>query len=79
LDDGPFRRNAVTYAQDGINTEYIHTGIHSSRGIRTHDRNVRAEEDTSCLSLRGYCDQHVAIYSCGRELCLSYIDTERLW
>jgi hypothetical protein len=47
---------------------YLHTGqhkhginaqadIYALSGIRTHDPNVRAGEDSSCLRLRGHCDQ----------------------
>jgi hypothetical protein len=38
--------------------KHIHTpNIHALSGIRTHDHNVRASEDSSCLSQRGYCDR----------------------
>jgi hypothetical protein len=33
------------------------TDIHATSDIRTHDPNVRAGEDSSCLRLRGHCDQ----------------------
>jgi hypothetical protein len=33
-----------------------HTDIHTSSGIRTHNPSVRANEDSSCLRLRGHCD-----------------------
>jgi hypothetical protein len=36
----------------------IHTpNIHALRGIRTHDFSVRANEDSSSLRPRGYCDR----------------------
>jgi hypothetical protein len=38
-------------------TEYTHTGIHALSGIRIHDLNVRAHEDSSCLRPRGHCDR----------------------
>jgi hypothetical protein len=42
----------------------IHTpNIHASSGIRTHEPNVRAREDSSCLRLRGYCDRHKDTFS----------------
>jgi hypothetical protein len=47
---------------------YLYTGQHKHRinaytdinalsGIRTHDRSVRASEDSSCLRLRGHYDR----------------------
>jgi hypothetical protein len=35
----------------------MHTDIRISSGIRTHDPNVRAGEDSSCLITRGNCDR----------------------
>jgi hypothetical protein len=43
---------------------YTHThtpNIHASSGIRTHDPSVRANEDSSCLRPRGYCDRPLGI------------------
>jgi hypothetical protein len=37
----------------------MHTDIHTSSGIRTHDPSVRAGEDGSCLKPRGHCDRRV--------------------
>jgi hypothetical protein len=34
-----------------------HTDIHDLNGIRTHNRNVGASEDSSCLRPRGHCDR----------------------
>jgi hypothetical protein len=31
--------------------------INALSGIRTHDPSVRAGEDSSCLRMRGHCDQ----------------------
>jgi hypothetical protein len=36
-----------------------HTDIQASTGIRTHDPNVQASEDSSCLRPRGHCDRRV--------------------
>jgi hypothetical protein len=38
--------------QDSTNKEQIHTDIHASTGIRTHDPSVRGGEDISCLTAR---------------------------
>jgi hypothetical protein len=35
----------------------MHTGIHASCGIRTHDPSVRAGEDSSCLIPHGHCER----------------------
>jgi hypothetical protein len=35
------------------------TDIHASSGIRTHDPNVRAIDDSSCLRLRGHCNRFI--------------------
>jgi hypothetical protein len=39
-----------------INTH--NTDIHALSGIRTHDPNVRASEDSSCFRPRGHCEGH---------------------
>jgi hypothetical protein len=39
-----------------------HTDIHALSGIRTYDPSVRASEDGSCLTPRGHCDRHFAIF-----------------
>jgi hypothetical protein len=36
-----------------------HTDIEALSGIRTQDSSVRASENSSCLSPRGYCDQRM--------------------
>jgi hypothetical protein len=38
-------------------TTQTHTHIHASSGIQTHDRSVRASEDSSCLRPRHHCDR----------------------
>jgi hypothetical protein len=38
-----------------INTH--NTDIHALSGIRTHDPNLQASEDGSCLQQRGHCDR----------------------
>jgi hypothetical protein len=52
---------------------FLHTGqhkhrinavVHTSSGIRTHDPNVGASEDISCLRLRGHCDRQYKIQNC---------------
>jgi hypothetical protein len=35
-----------------------HTHIHALSGIRTHDRSIRADEDSSCLRSRGHYVRH---------------------
>jgi hypothetical protein len=35
---------------------YAQTNIHVLSGIRTHDRSVRASEDSSCFRPRGHCN-----------------------
>jgi hypothetical protein len=35
----------------------MHTDIHASSGIQTHDPSVRVGGDGSCLKPRGQCDQ----------------------
>jgi hypothetical protein len=37
---------------------YLHIDIYASSGTPTHDPNVRADEDSSCLRPRGHCDRH---------------------
>jgi hypothetical protein len=39
------------------NTNTINADIHALNGIGTHDPNVRASEDSSCLRPRGHCDR----------------------
>jgi hypothetical protein len=55
---GSVRRKAATFTQNSTNTEYTHTDIHASSGIRTHDPNVWAGEDSPCLRSCGHCDRH---------------------
>jgi hypothetical protein len=38
------------HTQDNTNTELTQTSIHALSGIQTHDFNVRAGEDSSCLA-----------------------------
>jgi hypothetical protein len=35
----------------------MHTDIHASSGIQTHDPTVQAGDDSLCLRLHGHCDQ----------------------
>jgi hypothetical protein len=44
-------------AQANINTEKTQTNTRALSGIQTHDPNVRAGEDISCLRPRGHCDR----------------------
>jgi hypothetical protein len=37
----------------------MHTDIHASSGIRTHEPSVRAGEDSSCLKPRGHRDRPI--------------------
>jgi hypothetical protein len=54
LDGGPARRKAATYTEDNKKELNAHTDIHALSGIRTHDPNVRASEDSSCLRPRDH-------------------------
>jgi hypothetical protein len=56
LDGGSARRKADTCTQNNTNTEGMHTDIHASSWIRTHDSSVQASENSSCLRPRGHCD-----------------------
>jgi hypothetical protein len=47
------RRKAATYT--GQHKHRINANIHSLSRIRTHDPNVRAGENISCLKPRGHC------------------------
>jgi hypothetical protein len=53
LDGRSARRKAATYTQN----KRTHADIRASSAIRTHDPNVLAGEDGSCLRLRGHCDR----------------------
>jgi hypothetical protein len=44
-----------------LHTEQIHTDIHASSGIRNLVSSVRADQDVSCLRLRGHCDRQVEL------------------
>jgi hypothetical protein len=41
----------------------MHTDIHASSGIRTHDPSVRACKDGSSPSPRGHCDRPLSDYT----------------
>jgi hypothetical protein len=58
---GSVSLKVATYTQSNTNTEYMHTDINASSGIRTHDRSVQAGEDGSCLRQGGDCERHNAI------------------
>jgi hypothetical protein len=51
LRKGSARRKAATYTQDITTTEYTHTDIHASSGIRNHEPSVRAGEDSYALEI----------------------------
>jgi cytidine deaminase len=59
LGGGSARRKAATYTQNNTNTEYMHTDIHVSSGIQTHNLSVQVGEDSSCLRPCGHCDQQL--------------------
>jgi hypothetical protein len=46
-----------------LQTELTHnsTDIHALSGIRTHDPNVPANEDVSCLRPRGHCNRQYCV------------------
>jgi hypothetical protein len=56
LDGGSAHRKTSTCTQDSTNTEQTHTDIHASSGIRLHDPNGSAGEDSSRLRPCGHCD-----------------------
>jgi hypothetical protein len=58
LDGGSAHRKAAICTQNNTNTESTHKGIHASNGIRTHDFNVQAGEDSSCIRPRVHSDRH---------------------
>jgi hypothetical protein len=58
LDGGSARRQASTYTQNNTKTEQMHTDIHASRGIRTHDFSDLAVEDGSWLRPHSHRDRH---------------------
>jgi hypothetical protein len=72
---GSYRQSAGLFAQVTIlvsrslltqsnkNIEEMHTDIHASSGIRTHDPSVSAGEDISCLRPRGQRDRRKKIIS----------------
>jgi hypothetical protein len=62
LDGGSACCKAATYTHRTAQTEYMHTDIHVSSGIRIHDHSVWMSEDSSCLRLCGHCDQQANIY-----------------
>jgi hypothetical protein len=48
--------NLYTVGKTHRTQTQMHTDIHASSGIRTHDPSVRAGEDGSCLRPRGHYD-----------------------
>jgi hypothetical protein len=62
LDTGQYKHRINAY-----------TNIHAFNGIRTHDPNVRAREDSLCPRPRSHCDRqntiilHTYIYRIGRQ------------
>jgi hypothetical protein len=58
MSDQPVSRLLPTHRQHkhGVNA---HTDINALTGIRTHYHNVRASEDSSCCTYRGYCDRQL--------------------
>jgi hypothetical protein len=58
--DQPVARPLPT--QGNMNAEEKQTDILASSGIRTHDPNVWAGEDVSCLRLRGRCSWNFCSY-----------------
>jgi hypothetical protein len=63
LDGGSARRKTATYTgQYKYRINAHNTDIHAFSGIRTHDFNVRANEDSSCLRPRDNCDRQGQLY-----------------
>jgi hypothetical protein len=50
----PIHRTTQTQKKNAHNTD-----IYALSEIRTHNPNVRASEDSSCLRQRGYCDRRI--------------------
>jgi hypothetical protein len=67
LGDQPCHRAATCTGQ---HKHRINADSHALSGIRTHDPNIRAGEDSSFLRLRGCCDRH----SHTRILLLKYVE-----
>jgi hypothetical protein len=59
MGDQPVARPLPTHRTK--QTEQMHTDIHASSGIRTHDPSIRAGEDVSCLRPRDHCDRRVSM------------------
>jgi hypothetical protein len=53
------------YLQAGQHKHRInaHTNSHASNGIRNHDPNVRASENSSCRRPRGHCDRNTYVFT----------------
>jgi hypothetical protein len=51
--------------QDNTSTEYTHTDIPDSSGIRTLDPNIWENEFISCLRPRGHCDWLFSLFPFG--------------
>jgi hypothetical protein len=55
--DQPAPRPLPTHTTTQTQKKRTYTpNIHALSGIRAHDPSVRANEDSSCLRPRGYCD-----------------------
>jgi hypothetical protein len=60
--DGPVARPAPKYRTTQTQNKRTRTrNIHAPIGVRTHDDNVRATEDSSCLRLLGYRDRPFSV------------------
>jgi hypothetical protein len=70
--DQPIARPLPAYST--TQTEYMHTDIHDSSGIQTHDPSIWVGEDGSCLRLRSHCDQLTALLH-----TLNYFPTQSPW
>jgi hypothetical protein len=61
--DQPVARPLPTHRTTQTQNKRIDTpsppNIHILSGIRSHDPNVRAIEESSCLRSRGYCDRPI--------------------
>jgi hypothetical protein len=57
LDRGSARHKASTYTRNTTQNKRTQTSMPLSE-IQTHDPSVQADEDSSCLRARGYCDRH---------------------
>jgi hypothetical protein len=71
MSDQLVARSLPTHRTTQIRNKRIYKPkVHVLCGIRTHDPSVRANEDSSCLTPRGYCEQHCPPSSAENQECV---------